>query len=496
MATLTTKGPLTAMLSGMIWLGSAQVLGRCVRLIGSILLARMLTPEVFGQAAIILTAFELIATLIRRISSARLIAMDEPELVCHLDAARKLNLLACIAAFVAMSLLSVPLSLHFSDPSLHGPMILMATSYLLMPLGMLESALNQRDNRMRVLGSALLWQTIADGLMTIALALMGLGLWAIIIPKVLSTLVWAAIHRRHLRSSIEERRPIVERSDNENVPDTEIQLSTSNGQGAVETDQDAAPAKSKKVLASATGNIGKIWESGILTGLADFVSALRLSLDTLLVGAFLGLPALGVYFFASNAALGITLGIVQSFGTAFYSRLCSKTAAQRVSFLGGLVTVSLLTSPLIALQCLLAPWYVPMLYGGRWVDAGAIPVFILLCLSGLCRPLGEAAGQLLLSRGLAGTNLLLNLVFSLVLLAALAIAVQFSLTAVAATVLGVYGIGMPLMALVATRAVKRAELQAMPQTTSPTLQMAQQNTTFAVSTKLTPSPAPFEGEVS
>ncbi|MBT1442986.1 oligosaccharide flippase family protein [Shewanella sp. JM162201] len=492
MATLTPKSPLTAMLGGMMWLGSAQVLGRCVRLIGSILLARMLTPEVFGQAAIILTAFELIATLIRRISSARMIAMDEPELVCHLDAARKLNLLACIAAFVAMSLLSVPLSFHFSDPSLPGPMILMATSYLLMPLGMLESALNQRDNRMRVLGSALLWQTIADGLMTIALALMGLGLWAIIIPKVLSTLVWAAIHRRHVRCANEERL-IQEHGDTDNLPGTEGKLSTSNGKRAIEAGRHAAPAKSKKALVKKPGNIGNLWESGIQTGLADFVSALRLSLDTLLVGAFLGLPALGVYFFASNAALGITLGIVQSFGTAFYSRLCSKTAAERVSFLGGLVTVSLLTSPLIALQCLLAPWYVPMLYGGHWVDAGAIPVFILLCLSGLCRPLGEAAGQLLLSRGLAGTNLLLNLVFSLVLLAALAIAVQFSLTAVAATVLGVYGVGMPLMALVAARAVKRAELQAASQTAS---QTTPHNQAFAANTQLTPSPAPFEGGAS
>lgn len=406
------SGAVSAMLGGMMWLGSAQVLGRCVRLLGSILLARMLTPEVFGQAAIILTSFELIATLIRRISSARLIPMDDTDLGRHLRAATVLNRLACVLAFVAMSLLSLPVALYFQDSSLPGPMILMATSYLLMPLGMLHAALNQRANRMRVLGSALLWQTIADGLMTIALALMGLGLWAIIVPKVLSTLVWAAIHRRN------------------------SQLPT---------------ALASTALASTQPGISSLWESGLQTGLADFVGALRTSLDALLVGAFLGLPALGVYFFASNAALGITMGIIQSFGTAFYSRLCSQKPQERVSFVGGLMTVSLLTSPLIALQCLLSPWYVPLLYGSHWVDAGALPIFVLLCLSGLCRPLGEAASQLLLSRGLTRENLLMNLLFSALLFAGLVLAVQFSLLAVAATVLSIYGLGMPLMALYASR---------------------------------------------
>lgn len=439
------SGAVSAMLGGMMWLGSAQVLGRCVRLLGSILLARMLTPEVFGQAAIILTSFELIATLIRRISSARLIPMDDTDLGRHLRAATVLNRLACVLAFVAMSLLSLPVALYFQDSSLPGPMILMATSYLLMPLGMLHAAVNQRANRMRVLGSALLWQTIADGLMTIALALMGLGLWAIIVPKVLSTLVWAAIHRR-----------------NSQVPTALV-----------------STTRFSTTRFSTQPGISSLWESGLQTGLADFVGALRTSLDALLVGAFLGLPALGVYFFASNAALGITMGIIQSFGTAFYSRLCSQKPQERVSFVGGLMTVSLLTSPLIALQCLLAPWYVPLLYGSHWVDAGALPIFVLLCLSGLCRPLGEAAGQLLLSRGLTRENLLMNLLFSALLCAGLVLAVQFSLLAVAATVLSIYGLGMPLMALYASRRCREQSGK----------QQCRQHTAFANSS---PSSAPSE----
>jgi len=66
------KSSLTTLLGcalgkSLFWLGSAQVLGRIVRLGSSIIIARLLTPEVFGLVAIILTSFEVICTPTRRI---------------------------------------------------------------------------------------------------------------------------------------------------------------------------------------------------------------------------------------------------------------------------------------------------------------------------------------------------------------------------------------------------------------------------------------------
>ncbi|GIU51729.1 lipopolysaccharide biosynthesis protein [Shewanella sairae] len=416
----------SALGKSLFWLGSAQVLGRVVRLASSIIIARLLTPEIFGQVAIILTLFELICTPTRRISSAALINMTENQLNQALPAANQVNWFAAIIAFVAMSLLSWPLAIYYDDLQLILPMILMATSYLLLPLGMLHAAINLRANKMRVVGRAVLWQTIADATITAVFAFLGLGIWAIILPKVIVVFIWIGVHRYH--------NPLPEAFFNPNHPSdsprpiaAQIMLTT----------------KAKQLL-----------RFGIQVGLSDLAIALRQNIDYLLVGYFLGIEALGVYFFAFNASLGISLGLVQSYGTALYSHLCQKQSdhtCQAISreqkYSQSLKFIMLLTVPIIGLQTVLAPFYVPWVYGQKWMEAGALPVFILLCLSGLVRPLGEAASQYLISVNRSRANLICNSVFTLMLTACIAFSSAWGLQAVALAILLLHLLVMPSFTL-------------------------------------------------
>jgi len=405
----------------LFWLGSAQVLGRIVRLASSIILARLLTPEVFGQVAIILACFELICTPTRRITSAALIKMDDDSLFASLPNANRTNWIAAITAFVAMSLLSWPLAFFNQDSTLIAPMILMATSYLLLPFGMLYAAINLRANNMRRVGRAILWQTITDGILTAILALSGLGIWAIILPKVLVIFVWIAIHRYH--------NPLFQ------------------------TESLAKPAPTKSRLA---WSITRMLRFGSQVGLSDLSIALRQNIDYLLVGYFLGIEALGIYFFAFNTSLGISLGIIQSYGTALYSHLCNNKSNKRSGqardkneaelqkrYAHSLKLILKITIPVIALQSILAPIYLPFVYGSHWIEAGALPVFILLCLSGLVRPIGEATSQLLISIGENKLNLSFNLGFTLLLAITISICSQWGLTAVALGILVIHLIAMP-----------------------------------------------------
>ena len=398
----------------LFWLGSAQVMGRIVRLASSIILARLFTPEIFGQVAIILTCFELICTPTRRITSASLIKMNDAELAASLTNANKINWLASITAFVAMSLLSWPLALYHQDTHLIAPMILMATSYLLLPLGMLHAAINLRANKMRVVGRAILWQTVCDGLLTATFALLGFGIWAIILPKVLVILIWIGIHRYH----------------------------------------NPLPKADKPKQMSQT--IPKMFCFGSMVGLSDLSIALRQNIDYLLIGYFLGLEALGIYFFAFNTSLGISLGIIQSYGTALYSHLCGSQKSEhqltvskdlKTRYSHSLSLVLKIAIPVIALQSLLSPYYVPLVYGNKWIEAGALPVFILLCLSGLVRPIGEAASQLLISINKSRLNLCVNLGFTLLLAITITVCSQWGLTAVALGILIIHLICMPALNL-------------------------------------------------
>ena len=419
----------SALGKSLFWLGSAQVLGRIVRLGSSIIIARLLTPEVFGLVAIILTSFEVICTPTRRISSAALIQMDDKKFTHALASANQVNWLAAITAFVAMSLLSWPLAIYYDDMQLIPPMILMATSYLLLPLGMLYAAQNLRLNRMRVVGRAVLWQTVFDGLLTATLALLGLGIWAIILPKIIVIFVWIGVHRYH--------NPLPETSSSS----TELKQ-------LVNAEKPNSLTKIPRLgLAPQTIEMLKF---GVQVGLGDLAIAMRQNIDYILVGYFLGVEALGVYFFAFNASLGISLGLIQSYGTALYSHLCQKesnNSATRVSqqekYWQSLKFIMLLTVPIITLQAAFAPFYLPLIYGQKWLDAGALPIFILLCLSGLVRPLGEAASQYLISTGQSKFNLICNSIFTLMLAVTIALCSLSGLTTVALGILLVHLFAMP-----------------------------------------------------
>ncbi|WP_299009814.1 oligosaccharide flippase family protein [uncultured Shewanella sp.] len=398
----------------LFWLGSAQVIGRFVRLISSIIIARLLTPENFGEIAIILTSFELISTPIRRLTTAPLVKMSESDFIQSLSHANKINWVASVIAFAIMSFLSFPLAYYYQESAIIFPMILMASSYLLLPFGMRHVALNLRQNRMRIVGRAILWQTIADGVLTATLALAGLGIWAIIIPKVLITFIWLGIHR------YQNPLPLYTSSQTQPL--------------GIKPQAEKHPAYTLK----------SILTFGVSVSLSDITLALRQNIDYLLVGYFLGVEALGIYFFAFNASLGISLGLIQSYGTALYSHLCQPSQESlEQKFRHSLKFIMLLTLPIITLQTALSPWYLPLLYGEKWITAGALPIFVLLCLSGLVRPLGEAASQYLLSTNQIKLNLQANITLTVLLILSISVSSIWGLQGIALGSLLCYALTMP-----------------------------------------------------
>ncbi|MCL1044248.1 oligosaccharide flippase family protein [Shewanella electrodiphila] len=397
----------------LLWLASAQFSGRVVRLGASVITARLLTPEIFGQVAIVLTLFELICTPTRRITSAALIRMNDADFSDNLASANSINFASCISAFVLMSLISLPLAYYYQDSQLILPILFVASSYLLLPFGMLYATVNLRNNNMRKVASANLWQTIGDGVLTAVLALSGFGIWAIIIPKVVMVFVWIYIHKTA----------------------TPLPVFT----------QATSIARVKALL-----------NFSVPVSLSDLINTLRQSIDYLVIGYFMGVEALGVYFFAYNVSLGVSLGLVQSFGTAFYSHLCSdnddlSVQSAQQKYRNSVIAITAIAAPIIILQTSLAPLYVPFVYGEQWLSTDALAVFIFLCLSGLVRPMAEAASQLLLANGHSRLNFNLNIAITALLTLVISIASQFDLTTVALSVMVTYLIIMPWLCWYSSR---------------------------------------------
>ncbi len=125
----------------------------------------------------------------------------------------------------------------------------------------------------------------------------------------------------------------------------------------------------------------------------------------------------------------------------------------RKRFFKGLRTVALITTPLILLQSSLSPFYVPLIFGQKWVTAGAVPILILICLSAIPRPFADAASQILRAVNKPYIDLRWNLIFTAVLILSLLVGLQWGLVGVAAAVLIVHMVTIPIFIVWSSRYV-------------------------------------------
>ena len=386
-------------------MGMAQVIHRVFRLAATIVVARMLFPEDYGIAALALSVNEIIHVLIKGAVVNKLVQCEDSELEQLSRSAYWVNWILCIALMLVQCVAAAGFAWGHDNLQLGAAIAALSLTYLVLPFATIQAALTIRENRMAVTARSESWQTVIDCSLTIALALLGLGLWALVAPKILAAPIWAWIYRRASDWRISGRPQLAGAS--------------------------RLLAFGRQVVAS------------------DVIQTLRNNLDYLLVSYFLGIEALGIYFFAYNAGLGISQGFINAYTATLYPYLCeSGNARERVQRYTRTLRISACVAiPIIGLQSLLAPLYVPIIFGQKWIEEGALPVIILICLSAMSRPLAEAATQYLRSSGLLKIDLLWQLLFTLVLGLALLIGVRWGLTGVAAAILLVHLLMQPLFSL-------------------------------------------------
>jgi PST family polysaccharide transporter len=188
----------------------------------------------------------------------------------------------------------------------------------------------------------------------------------------------------------------------------------------------------------------------------ELLNTFRENVDYLLIGRFIGMKALGVYYFAFNAGLGLSLSVINALGVSLYSDLCAsrlEAGELRERFDRNLTTIAKVVVPLVALQASLSPLYVPIVFGQKWVDQGAVPILVLICLSALSRPFANAASMLFRSIGLPQVDLWWNIAFTLSLTVAVLIGAAYGSLGVALAVMVTHLLLQPLYAGWARRVV-------------------------------------------
>ena len=399
------------------WLGAAELVRRVFRLATTVILARAFTIKDFAMLAAIYATFDIASTFSLRVGiGAKIIQAKEEELELICNTAYWLNWIMCLALFIIQFLAAYPIANYFQAIELVWPLRALTLIYLIYPLFLVQSALIERENRLEVRAWCYAVQTIVSNVLIVSLAILGWGIWSAVIGMIFSYLPWIVINNLN-----HSWRP-------------------SGGFSLY---------KWREIAHFGVKMIG-----------VELLNKLRLQIDYIIIG---GIPteeeedgfALGLYFWAFNAGLGISQSILQALASAWYPHFCQvrqNLLHLRKRYFGSFKTIAMIVVPLVILQTTLARFYVPIVFGEKWIPG--IPILILVCISAIPIALSRSTSQLLQSLDKATIDLKWNLIFTVIFAGLVRLSAQKILVSpetgiiwVAATVLITQAIGMPLFSL-------------------------------------------------
>jgi len=177
------------------WLGASEAFVRITRLVTAVVLARVMDPLLFGIAALVLTINELIRVFNRNGIGAKIVQCSDDELPAVTNTAYRLNFIFCISLFVMQCAAAYPLAQFYDTPELVPMLQALSLTYLLMPFGMVQASLVQRQQRLKTVALIDGAQVGVDNVITALLAISGLGAWAIVLPKFLTSPIWVFAYR-------------------------------------------------------------------------------------------------------------------------------------------------------------------------------------------------------------------------------------------------------------------------------------------------------------
>jgi PST family polysaccharide transporter len=323
------------------WLGIAELGNRVFRLGTTVTLARMFSPEEYGLMAVIYTTFEIAQIFVLNSGfNAKIIQANKENLSAICKTSYWLNLILCFGIFILQVLAAFPIAKFYGNEQLILPLCVSALVYLHFPFVVINYALISRENKLKIIAVCQVAQSLVSNIVTVILALSGLGIWAIVWAMLLSNPVWIIVTWMY----------------NSWRPPRDFQLE-----------------QWQEIVRYGSSILG-----------VELLSKLRSNLDYLLVGKFLGVDALGLYYFAFNAGFGISWNVIKAFNNALFPHICEvrddlKKLKER--YLTSLKKLLMVIVPFAFFQSSLSPFYVPIVFGEKWVNA--IPILIIICLSAI-----------------------------------------------------------------------------------------------------------------
>jgi PST family polysaccharide transporter len=360
-----------AAVRGTLWTYASTFSGKLLVLISTVILARLLLKEDFGVAGYALVIIGILDVLSDLgVGAALIYYKDDPEAT---DTAFWLGLGIALALFASVWVAAPLAGAFFDDERVVAATRVLALTFPLTALSNIHNTLLQKRLQFRRKFVPDLAQAVAKGVISIALALLGLGAWSLILGQVGGTALavvaywWAVGWRPSLHFSTRLAPRLLRYGSN---------IVATNGLGM-----------------------------------------LLLNADYLFVGRYLGAAALGAYMLAfriPELLISRLCGMLGRVMFPVYARIRDEDGALANGFLLTLRYLTMITVPLALGLALVAEPLVLAVFGARWSDA--IPVMQAIALYTLLRSLAFNIGDVYKAQGRPGILTRLALLRAAVLL--------------------------------------------------------------------------------
>ncbi len=374
-------------LSGVGWTGFNQVGLQAVWFVISVILARLLSPGQFGLLGMV-TVITGFAGMFAGMGLDAALVQKESIRQDHLSSVFWVNVGAGFALTTLFMLCSPLLAAFYGEAILRPLTMVVATTFAIGSLQVVQSALMTRALDFRRLSIIGLASTGVSGASAIIMAWLGLGVWSLAFQRVIASAVNALLVWRSStwRPQFQFNRTFVR---------------------------------------------GIIGFSGNLTATRALNYWVR-NLDNLLIGRVLGTGALGIYSRAYGLMMFPVTNISSAISTVMFPSLCIiQKDKERVKgmYLRLTRSVALVSFPLMLGLLFCAENFVIGIFGRQWAEA--IPIVQIFSVSGIVQSIVALSGNLFLCQGRADLAFRIGLFLKLVPIAGIIIGLKWGIIGVA-----------------------------------------------------------------
>jgi lipopolysaccharide exporter len=358
----------TQAITGVKWNGFATGAKIAVQFVSLAVLARLLDPGDFGlmSMAVVITGF---AQAFADFGIGNAIIHRQDATRQQLSSLYWLNIAVSFMIFWLIWL-AIPLAVtYYQEPRLALVLRWAAVSFLIIPFGQQFQSLLRKELRFKELSLIQISQNTIYALFAIGFALGGFGVMS---------LVWS-----HLLQSLVGTILLIGIAVNSHwIPSLHFQKSDL---------------------------IGFV-QFGLFQMGERSLNYLSRNVDYLIIGRLLGSEPLGYYTLAYNLMRIPVIylnPVIVSVAFPAFARVKHQDDVLRKGYCKILHYISAVTFPMMGGMFVVAPLFVPLVYGQQWLPS--VPVVQIFCLLGAVYSLGNPIGSILLAKGRADLGFYLNL---------------------------------------------------------------------------------------